>query len=591
TNHTSSLELSTSSFGNGCGPGLLSPIEDRIANILRTGDGEGLPEALAEALEKYGKAEAVIEGPLMDGMRKVGDLFSQGKMFLPQVVKTARTMKQAVDILMPSGGSSKYEVQSTKYDYPHKGKVETSQDISFPSPDGEGLGVRLSYLLATVKGDVHDIGKNITAVVLRCNGFKVIDLGVMVPPEKIVSTALKENVDFIGLSGLITPSLEEMRITAAELKKAGINKPLFIGGATTSALHTAVKIAPEYDGPVFWVHDASQNPVIASQLQGKDAEKVIACLRYNQEQLRRKQESAVESSKYEVQSSKYEVQSSKYDYPHKGKVETSEDISFPSPDGEGLGVRLSPPSGGWGAGNDISIADVIPYINWRQFYHLWGVKPESKEADAMRKEGEQLLQELASRHSMRAIVAFYKANGTSEGIEIYKDETKVFLPTPRQRKPNSDGRALSLADYIAPAPQTDYIGTFAITISESFVQEIETLKNGGDEYLALLTQSLADRLAEATSEYVHALVRRSLWGYAPDEKLEPSQLFKAAYQGIRPAIGYPSLPDQRLIFKLAELMDYSSIGITLTENGAMYPQASVSGLYIANPEATYFSVV
>ncbi|MCF0192460.1 MAG: dihydropteroate synthase, partial [Prevotella sp.] len=307
-------------------------VEEKLAEALRLGESEGLEDILCEAKEKYSPTE-IISGPLMAGMQAVGNLFAQGKMFLPQVVKTARTMKQAVNILTSSMPNSQ---QST---------VSSQQSTNNPK-----------YLVATVKGDVHDIGKNIAAVVLGCNGFDVIDLGVMVPAEMIVETAIKENVDFIALSGLITPSLEEMRLTAAALKKAGISKPLFIGGATTSALHTAVKIAPEYDGPVFWVHDASQNPIIATQLLGQEASHTIACLKYEQEQLR---------------------QQAVLVHPLNGEVSANKgNFKTPSPCGEGRGGELGavPPTYlGKRQYDNISILDVSPYINWRYFFHLWGV--------------------------------------------------------------------------------------------------------------------------------------------------------------------------------------------------------------------------
>lgn len=516
-------------------------LSSRLRTALVKGDDSTLKQDLTEALKEYGSALNIIEGPLMEGMNEVGKLFGDGKMFLPQVVKTARTMKQAVNIL-------------------------TSLDSLQASPES-GIEKAPKYLLATVKGDVHDIGKNITGVVLSCNNFNVIDLGVMVPAEKIVETAIKEDVDFIALSGLITPSLEEMRHTAAELKKAGFSKPLFIGGATTSEMHTAVKIAPEYDGPVFWVHDASQNPVLATQLMGSERDHLIASLRFKQEQLRqeneRKQTVIGDSSKMLA---------------HKKVIDFNK-------------TTVCPPSFiGESEVMDISINTLIPYINWTAFYHLWGVKEDMPEANSLRSDAEEMLKHIAASHSVKAKVAFYQANGTENGIHINNNGEETFIPTPRQQKLNANGEALSLCDFVAPEPHTDHIGIFAATISESFIKEIEELKAAGDQYKSLLAQSLADRLAEAASEHLHSDVRRRLWGYAPEENLSVKELFKAHYQGIRPAIGYRSLPDQKQLFTLAKLMDYDSLGITLTENGAMYPQSSVSGIYIANPESEYFII-
>jgi len=513
----------------------------RLKNALIKGDDSTLKQDLADAQKEYGSALEIIEGPLMEGMNEVGKLFGAGKMFLPQVVKTARTMKQAVSIL-------------------------TSEDSERNSAKTESSKAP-KYLLATVKGDVHDIGKNITGVVLSCNNINVIDLGVMVPAEKIVETAIKEDVDFIALSGLITPSLEEMRHTAAELKRAGFSKPLFIGGATTSEMHTAVKIAPEYDGPVFWVHDASQNPVLATQLMGAEREHLIASLRFKQEQLRQENE----KKQFVIADSSKMLANRKV-------------IDFNK-------TSVCPPSF-LGESNviEISIKNLIPYINWTAFYHLWGVKSDMKEAEALKTDADEMLEHIAVSHSVRAKVAFYQANGNENSISVQHDAQSLLIPTPRQQMLNAKGEALSLCDFVAPAPLTDHIGVFAATISESFVKEIEELKASADQYKALLAQSLADRLAEAASEYLHRDVRRNLWGYAPDEQLEVKELFKAHYQGIRPAVGYRSLPDQKQLFTLAKLINYDELGITLTENGAMYPQASVSGIYIANPESEYFII-
>lgn len=529
------------------------PVGDRLINALKRGDEEFLEADINEALTVYSSPSAIIEGPLMQGMSMVGDLFGAGKMFLPQVVKTARTMKHAVSILQPY--------------------IMAGQTAADTDKNGK-------YLLATVKGDVHDIGKNIAAVVLACNNFDVTDLGVMVPAEKIVEAAQQTHADYIGLSGLITPSLDEMCIVAAALRKAGISVPLFIGGATTSALHTAVKIAPLYDGPVFHVKDAAQNPVLAMQLNGSERKHVIACLKFEQEQLRQHSQRTETTSLSQEQA-----------------LALRPNINW---DAEKL---VEPTYTGLRMIDHIDIQTVRPYINWIHFYNLWSVKKGTPEAENIKNEAEALLDRLSKKYYMQAEVAFYKAYGTDDSIVVDTRHechdgccmprtltNTVVIPTPRQRKAGLNGRCNALCDYVAPQGKGDHIGAFAVTVSTSFVEQLEQLKRQGDQYKSLLMQSLGDRLAEATSEWLHAEVRRSLWGFAPNEQLTIKQMYAAHYQGIRPAVGYPSLPDQKTIFVLARLIDFKRMGIRLTENGAMYPQASVCGLYIASPHAYYFMV-
>lgn len=525
------------------------PIEDRLVTALQCGDEEFLQSDLEEALSLGNSAASIIEGTLMRGMTLVGELFGEGKMFLPQVVKTARTMKRAVEILRPH--------------------LE-SQNFTSQSNNGR-------YLLATVKGDVHDIGKNIVSVVLGCNNFEVIDLGVMVRAEEIVEAAITNNVQFIGLSGLITPSLEEMCRVAARLCEAGVSVPLFIGGATTSALHTAVKIAPLYDGPVFYVRDAAQNPLLAMQLLGAEHDTVLRTLHYEQEQLRHdylRQQQCHTDGVATVE--------------NRLKVDWA-NYNFVKPNFQGIQSI-----------ENISIEEVLPYINWRHFNNLWGVRSDSHEAEELRRDAELILEELAKHHSMSARVGIFEACGTDSEIVISHSggcrcckggfSKRSVIHTPRQHQTGNGGNALSLCDYVAPEGYGDYVGAFAVTISKSFAKELELRKNGSDRYATLLMQSLADRLTEATSEWLHAKVRREIWGYAADESLTPREMFAAAYRGIRPAVGYPSLPEQSEIFNLAELLNISDIGISLTENGAMYPQASVCGLYIAYEGAKYFVI-
>ena len=519
------------------------PLEERLVQALQRGDEEYLADDLNEALGAYPSAASIIEGPLMQGMSKVGRLFGEGRMFLPQVVKTARTMKRAVDILQPH--------------------------MSMMSLGSTGSAGR--YLLATVKGDVHDIGKNIVGVVLGCNNFEVIDLGVMVTPETIVEAAIRERVDYIGLSGLITPSLDEMCRVASALQAAGIRVPLFIGGATTSALHTAVKIAPLYDGAVFHVGDASQNPVLAMRLAGEERESLVAELKAQQQLLRESMNTASERS---------------VDAPRLAIDWSAEILVEPT----FKGVRTI---------DNISISEVRPYINWIHLYNLWGVQRDSAEAERLRAEAEALLDGLAERHLLRARVALldaYSEDGAillrhAEGCACCSGvERTTRIATPRQKQPNGEGVALSLCDFVAPQGHGDHVGAFAVTVSVSFVEELERLKASGEQYEALMMQGLGDRLVEAASEWLHERVRKQLWGYAPTENLQPKELFAAKYCGIRPAVGYPSLPDQQTIFPLAQLLDVAQIGISLTENGAMYPQSSVCGLYIASRHARYFVI-
>ena len=523
-----------------------TPIEERLAIALQRGEEEFLEEDLGEALATYPTAAAIIEGPLMQGMTLVGELFGQGKMFLPQVVKTARTMKRAVEILQPH--------------------IEAGNATS-ATKNGR-------FLLATVKGDVHDIGKNIAGVVLACNNFEVIDLGVMVPADKIVAAAKEYKADFIGLSGLITPSLDEMCNVAKELREAGINVPLFIGGATTSEIHTAVKIAPLYGGAVLHVKDAAQNPILAIQLQSEQRQTIIEQNFTRQEALRQQMinKAGVASQNTTAASNRLKI-----DWP-------SQILHKPTY----LGVKTI---------ENISIEDVRPYINWRHFYKLWRVQPSSAEAEKILAEAEALLDKM--QHHLQARVGFFSAYGTAENIIIEHHKgckccngipKQTLIATPRQTLPNEEGVQLALCDFIAPEGYGDHIGCFAVTVSESFVQELENLKRNGQEYDGLLMQSLGDRLVEASGEWLHQQVRKSLWGYAPNEDLTMQELFAAKFEGIRPAVGYPSLPDQNTIFPLAELLDTDNIGIRLTENGAMYPQSSICGLYMASPLARYFIV-
>ncbi|MDR2474730.1 MAG: methionine synthase [Bacteroidales bacterium] len=546
----------------------LGNVEERLEHALIKGVVDFLEDDLAEALQKYTYAVDIIDKVLMSGMNKVGELFGAGKMFLPQVVKTARTMKKAVAILQPAIEAEKQQASSTK------GK----------------------FLIATVKGDVHDIGKNIVSVVLSCNNYHVIDLGVMTPPEKIIQTAIDEKVDFIGLSGLITPSLEEMCTVAEEMERAGMTIPLLVGGATTSRLHTAVKIAPRYSGLVAHGSDASQCPVIASRLIDARSEAAAAYrkeIREQQAHLRESLQDAVGLLPLsEARKKALHIDWENYSPIIPKIIAKNQILSIP-------------------------VAEVIPYINWRYFFTAWKVsghyddienalankqketawletancRDKAAEALTLYRDAKNMLAELtAANVCAEAIAGFYPA--CSDGDTIIIDS--VIIPTLRQQTKKKDETApmYSLSDFVIPkaSGKQDYAGVFAATAGNRIEALAAKYEQAGDDYAALLLKSLADRIAEAASEYLHTLVRKDLWGYAPNENLPIKEQLKEQYQGIRPAIGYPSLPDQSLIFRLDKLLDIAQIGITLTENGAMRPNASTCGLFFAHSQATYFAV-
>jgi len=504
-------------------------IAEKLKKALTEGDASHMEEDIPAAIAEFGTPLAIIAGPLMEGMNHVGNLFGEGKMFLPQVVKTARTMKKAVELLNPymeSAGTAE-KVSSLK-----NGKI----------------------VIATVKGDVHDIGKNIVAVVLVCNNWDVIDLGVMVPTGKIVETAIREKADFVCLSGLITPSLDEMCHVAEAMERAGLRIPIMVGGATTSPLHTAVKIAPLYSGPVFHVKDAAMNPVICQRLM--DAATRDAFIEEN-----RRQQEELRSRHATVEKPEEE-----------GDAVTSGKPGRP-------GSRIEPaipPFTGRRLHAPIHIKELIPLIDWHPFFWTWRVKADSEEGRKLKADATDWLERHADdeAYAMRAALAFYAAVSDGKGIRVKTSASghpadcsccsrTVYLQTARQ----TNGERLSLCDFVSSEPG-DHIGVFACTVSRQFIDELETLKQGSDDYASLLMQSIGDRLAEAGSEYMH---RETGW------------------PGIRPAVGYPSWPDLREIFKLRDLIGFEDLGIRITENGAMYPQASVCGIYIGHPNARYFN--
>ncbi len=538
-------------------------VEERLKYALIKGITDYLEEDMDEARKKYSPALSIIEGPLMDGMNTVGKLFGEGKMFLPQVVKTARVMKKAVAFLQP---------------FIEQEKSQNGQKSSLKK-----------ILLATVKGDVHDIGKNIVDVILSCNNYEIVDLGVMVPAEKILEVAKIENVDIIGLSGLITPSLEEMVKIATEMEKQNFFIPLIIGGATTSKIHTAVKIAPEYSGAAVYVKDASQSVMIVNNLLSENKkEKYIDSIKNEYQKLR---------DKY---SKKSITEYLSIDDARKNKLKINwEKSSIIKP--EFTGIKIF---------DNYSIDEIKEYINWTFFYKAWELKGissniseneiKSKEAQKLFDDAQNLLEEIINNNLLeaKAIIGLFPANSVVDDIEIYSDGSRenilnvIHNLRQQTKKPNGNPN-LSLADFIAPKQSkvNDYIGFFALTTGLNIEKSLQFYKENNDDYKAIMLQLLADRLAEAFSELMHLKIRKELWGYAADENLTKEQLLKGKFQGIRPAIGYPACPDhseKKTIFDLLNIEQ--NIKINLTENYAMYPTASLCGLYFSHPQSKYFSV-
>jgi len=486
------------------------------------------------------KAIDVIEGPLMAGMDRVGDLFGSGKMFLPQVVKSARVMKQAVAILMPFIEAEKVGTSTSK------GKV----------------------LMATVKGDVHDIGKNIVGVVLQCNNYEVIDLGVMVPCKKILDVAKEENVDLIGLSGLITPSLDEMVYVATELEKSGMKIPVFIGGATTSKIHTAVKIAPATTNPVVYVPDASRTIGVLNSILNKDTGRAYGEKISLEYQVLREQR--------EIRNKKREILSLEEANRAKFKIEPNYTPIKPSY----IGVKHY---------TDIKPESLVDFIDWTFFYYAWGMKKSNPESKKLLAEGKAMLDKMLHRLSVSAYVGFFPAVTKGNTIFITLDDgTVVKYPTLRQQEKNRNGLCLSLSDYILTdeIDKQDYIGLFAGTPGIGLDDILDEYRD--DDYNLMLIKTLSYRLAEALSEYLHRVVRTQTWGYSPKENIPIKDLLKGRYNTIRPAPGYGCCPDHRekkLIFEILGIDD-----IELTESYMMKPVSSTCGYYFSHPESEYFSI-
>ena len=537
------------------------PVEKRLEHALVNGITEFVEEDTEAARQAAEKPLDVIEGPLMAGMNVVGDLFGAGKMFLPQVVKSARVMKQAVAVLLPYMEAEK------------EGKREAAGRV----------------LMATVKGDVHDIGKNIVGVVLACNNYEIIDLGVMVPPQKILDEAKAHDVDIIGLSGLITPSLDEMVHLATELEREGFDVPLLIGGATTSKVHTAVKIAPQYQASqAVYVTDASRAVGVVSSLLSKTQKQgYIDGIRAEYSEVAERHERA-ERAKQRLPLADARANAMKIDWT---------DYQVPAPSFTGPKVIE-----GW------DLAEIARYIDWTPFFQTWelkGVYPrildDEKYGEASRalfKDAQAMLQRIIGENwfGPRAVVGFWPANRDGDDIRLFKDDTRTAdlatLHTLRQQtSKRKDSPNLALADFVAPEGTPDYVGGFVVTAGPEEAAIAERFEKEGDDYAAIMVKALADRFAEAMAEMMHERVRKEHWGYVTDERFTPEELIGEPYRGIRPAPGYPAQPDHTEKQTLFDLLDAkATTGVELTESMAMWPGSSVSGLYIGHPDAYYFGV-
>lgn len=551
-------------------------VEERLSHALVKGIIEYLDADVEEARQKYPKPLHVIEGPLMDGMNIVGDLFGAGKMFLPQVVKSARVMKKAVAYLLPF-------IEQEKLD----------------NPDGSTSSSAGKVLMATVKGDVHDIGKNIVGVVLACNNFEIVDMGVMVPAQDIIKKAKEINADIIGLSGLITPSLDEMVHFAKEMEREGFTIPLIVGGATTSRIHAAVKIAPNYSGPAIHVLDASRSVTVCSTLMnGETRDEYISNIKIEYEKAREAHLNKRSDKRFKTIE---EARTDKFKIDLDGKI-------APEPTFKGTKVF-----------DNFPLEDLLPYIDWTPFFHTWELrgsypkifndKVVGDEAKKLFDDAQILLKRIVDEKLLtaRAVIGFWPANAEGDDIELqvsdYKlpnskphtDNTQlVTIHTLRQQAEKVAGEPYyALSDFIAPksSGKQDYFGGFAVTAGIGCDELVAEFEKNYDDYNSIMAKALADRLAEAFAEKMHELVRKEYWGYAKDEHLSNQDLIKEEYAGIRPAPGYPACPDHTEKETLFNLLDAENkIGLRLTESFAMYPAAAVSGFYFAHPQSRYFGL-
>ncbi len=538
------------------------PVAERLKHALVKGVVDYIVEDTEEARQLFNKPLEVIEGPLMDGMNVVGDLFGSGKMFLPQVVKSARVMKKSVAYLIPYLEEEKKRSGDTKT---AKGKI----------------------LMATVKGDVHDIGKNIVGVVLACNNYDIVDLGVMVPATKILDAAEKENADIIGLSGLITPSLDEMVTVASEMERRGMKLPLLIGGATTSRIHTAVKIAPKYSGPIIHVLDASKSVGVASDLLGEKRDALVESVFAEYAQLKEGHENR--------QAEKEHIS---YDVARRNKVKINWEDFVPIKPHK-LGVQVF---------DEIPLEDIRPYIDWTPFFNTWMLKGKypnifenptvGVEAKKLYDEANQMIDRVIASGELKAkaVVGLFPAVANGDDVKIFDSDIKEQIDTfhflRQQGKKGSNLPNMSLADFIAPETtnHTDHLGGFAVSIFGA-KEMADHFEKDHDDYSSIMIKAIADRFAEALSEMMHQKVRVEYWGYSQDESLDNESLIKEKYQGIRPAPGYPACPDHTekpALFKLLNAEE--NIGVQLTESMAMFPAASVSGFYFSHPDSKYFGL-
>ena len=538
-------------------------VEERLSHALVKGITTYVVDDAEEARQKYERPIHVIEGPLMDGMNVVGDLFGAGKMFLPQVVKSARVMKQAVAHLVPY--------------------IEAEKARSGDAGKPKG-----TVVTATVKGDVHDIGKNIVGVVLQCNNFEVIDLGVMVPAQKILDTARERNADLIGLSGLITPSLEEMAHVAGEMQRQGFTRPLLIGGATTSRVHTAVKIAPNYAGPTVYVPDASRAVGVASSLISDELrEGFVRGVAADYEKVRAQH--AAKKGPAMISLAAARANALRPDW---------QDYVPPVP--AFVGRREI---------RNVDLAQLAHYIDWAPFFQAWelsGAYPAilddplvGEAARNVLAEGKSMLSDVIAGRWLTAngVVSLLPASSVGDDIDVYTDDshTKVSLTwhNLRQQSERPQGKPNQcLADFVAPKASgvRDYLGAFAVTAGLGIEKKLAEFAARHDDYSAIMLKALADRLAEAFAEWLHMKVRREFWGYARDESLDVAALVREQYRGIRPAPGYPACPDHSVKGPLFELLQADSLGMSITESFAMLPAASVAGFYLSHPDARYFAV-
>ncbi|GLB49049.1 methionine synthase [Neptunitalea lumnitzerae] len=535
-------------------------VQERLTHSLVKGLDEFIESDVEEARQQVARPIQVIEQHLMTGMNVVGDLFGSGKMFLPQVVKSARVMKKAVAYLLPF--------------------IEDEKDST-----SKGAG---KVLMATVKGDVHDIGKNIVSVVLACNNFEIIDLGVMVPPEKIIETAQREQVDIIGLSGLITPSLDEMVYLAKELDRLKISIPVMIGGATTSRAHTAVKIAPEYKDTVVHVNDASRAVTVASNLLQPDTKHTYASdVRAEYDKLREGYLNRTRAKNFLTI-----AQARNNKYPIDWEAFTPLKPNF-------IGTKTI----------EVALAELEPYIDWTPFFQSWELhgkfpailedKVVGEHATSLYKDAQQMLQQIIYEKwfTAKGVVGIFPANQVNDDDILVTNEDgenlATFLTLRQQSQKTKGAPNIALSDFIAPKEtgKTDYIGCFCVTTGFGVDEKAKDFEASLDDYNSILVKALGDRLAEAFAEYLHERVRKEIWGYAAQEELSNTDLIKEAYEGIRPAPGYPACPDhleKPTIWKLLNVEE--QIGVTLTESMAMWPAASVSGYYFANPQSRYFGL-